>query len=33
MINFLGLWISKWLLLLFSGDVLAFVLAVPVGIS
>ena len=32
MINFLGLRISKWSLLLFSGDMLAFVLAVPVGI-
>ena len=32
MINFFGLRISKWSLLLFSGDILAFVLAVPLGI-
>ncbi len=29
MINFFGLRISKWSLLLFSGDMLAFALAVP----
>ena len=32
MINFLSLRISKWSLLLFLGDMVAFVLAVPVGI-
>ena len=32
MFNFFGLRISKWSLLLLSGDLLAFVLAVPLGI-